>query len=109
VQPYRERLVAQRNLDPVFVTLYAAYATLDGITIGLLLHAARDLPADQQATMHQFIMAEFSSGELRYDIRIIAASVYLDKAARLVGLVLAGCYFALYTALLRHARMILKR
>ncbi len=98
-----------RGAMAVFVTLYAAYATLDGVTVGLLLHAARELPADQQAGMYQFLGTAFASplssaaqlvvalgGTLAWIVGMLAAVVAFARAGAsrepLILLALAGLF-----------------
>jgi hypothetical protein len=87
----------------------AVFATLDGVTVGLLLHAARELPADQQTGMYQFLGTAFASplssaaqlvvalgGTLAWIIGMFAALVALARAGAsrepLILLALAGLF-----------------
>ncbi len=98
-----------RGAMAVFVTLYAAYVTLDGVTVGLLLHAMRELPNDRQAGMYQFVLAAFASpfsiganlfvilgGTLAWIVGMLAAAVALARAGMsrepLILLTLAGLF-----------------
>jgi hypothetical protein len=98
-----------RGALAVFVTLYAAYATLDGVAVGMLFHSLRELPASQQAATYQFLMATFGGplgiaaqlvvaigGTLAWIVGMLAAVVALARAGAsrepLILLTLAGLF-----------------
>jgi hypothetical protein len=100
-----------RGAMAVFVTLYAAYAALDGVSVGMLLHTLRELPAAQQAIVYQFLEATFAGplaivaqfvvsigGTLAWIVGMIAAVVALARAGAsrepLILLTLAGLFLA---------------
>jgi hypothetical protein len=98
-----------RGAMAVFVTLYAAYATLDGVAVGMLFHTLRELPVDQQAATYQFLTATFGGplgiaaqlvvaigGTLAWIVGMLAAVVALARAGAsrepLILLTLAGLF-----------------
>jgi hypothetical protein len=100
-----------RGAMAVFVTLYAAYATLDGVAVGMLLHALRELPAAQQAATYQFLISTFGTplgiaaqlvvsigGTLAWIVGMLAAVVALARAGAsrepLILLTLAALFLA---------------
>jgi hypothetical protein len=106
---YGRAAAISRAAMAIFVTLYAAYVTLDGVAVGMILHAMRDLPADQQAGMYQFVDAAWASrlgiatqllvafgGTLTWIVGILAAVVALARAGAsrepLMLLTLAGLF-----------------
>jgi hypothetical protein len=98
-----------RGAMAVFVMLYAAYATLDGVALGMLFHTMRGLPAAQQAVVYQFLVATFASppgiaaqlvvsigGTLAWIVGMLAAVIALARAGTsrepLILLTLAGLF-----------------
>ena len=98
-----------RGAMAVFATLYAAYATLDGVAVGMLFHTLRELPADQQAATYQFLISTFGGplgiaaqlmvaigGTLAWIVGMLAAVVALARAGAsrepLILLTLAGVF-----------------